>query len=63
MRLPNDAHESYASLKAALKERFKPKAEFESHRKRSTETWGDFGDELLQLVDKAFPTLQPEAKE
>ena len=70
MRLPNDAHESYASLKAALKERFEPsskqevyKAEFESRRKISTESWGDFGDELLQLVDKAFPSLQPEAKE
>ena len=70
MRLPNDAHESYASLKAALKERFEPsskqevyKAEFESRRKRSTESWGDFGDELLQLVDKGFPSLQPEAKE
>ena len=60
MRLPNDVHESYASLKAALKERFEPsskqevyKTEFESCRKRSTESWGDFGDELLQLVDKA----------
>ena len=70
MRLPNDAHETYVSLKAALKERFKSsskqevyKAEFESRRKRSTESWGDFGDELLQLVDKAFPSLQPEAKE
>ena len=70
MRLPNDAHESYVSLKAALKERFEPsskqevyKAGFESHRKRSTESWDDFGDELLQLVDKAFPILQPKAKE
>ena len=69
-RLPNDAHGSYASLKAALKERFEPsskrevyKAEFESRRKRNTESWGDFGDELLQLVDKAFPALQQEAKE
>ena len=70
VRLPNDAHESYASLKAALRERFESsskqeiyKAEFESLRKRSTESWGDFGDELLQLVDKAFPSFQPEAKE
>ena len=69
-RLPNNANESYASLKAALKERFEPsskqevyKAEFESRRKRSAESWGDFGDELLQLVDKAFPALQSEAKE
>lgn len=27
------------------------------------ESCGDFGDELLQLVDKAFPALQQEAKE
>ena len=38
------------------------KAEFESHRKRNTESWGNFGNELLQLVDKAFPTLQQEVK-
>ena len=69
-RLPNDAHGSYASLKMAIKERFEPsskrevyKAKFESRRKRNMESWGDFGDELLQLVDKAFPTLQQEAKE
>ena len=44
-RLPNDAHDSYASLKAALLERFEPsskrevyKAEFESRRKKSPES-------------------------
>ena len=69
-RGPNDAHDSYSSLKSALKERFEPsskqevyKAEFESCQKKSSESWGSFGDELLQLVDKAFPTLQHEAKE
>ena len=69
-RLPNDAHGSYVSLKVALKEIFEPsskrevyKAEFENRWKRNTESWGDFGDEMLQLVDKAFPALQQEAKE
>ena len=69
-RLPNDAHDSYASLKAALLERFEPsskrevyKAEFESRRKKSSESWVDFGYELLRLVDRAFPSLQQEAKE
>ena len=27
------------------------------------QSWGDLGNDLLQLVDKAFPTLQHEAKE
>ena len=58
------------ALKSALTERFEPtskqevsKAEFESRRKSKAESWGDFGDELLRLVDKAFPTLEYKAKE
>ena len=56
-------------LKVALKERYEPsskqevyKAAFESHWKKSMESWGNFGDELLQLVNKDFPTLQQEAR-
>jgi len=69
-RLPTSAHQSYEALKLALTERFEPtskqevfKAEFESRRKSKTESWGDFGDELLRLVDKAYPALQYQAKE
>ena len=53
-----------------MRERFEPsskqevyKVEFENRRKRKTESWGDFGDKLLRLVDKAFPNLQFEGKE
>ena len=70
IRLPTEAHQYYVALKSALTERFEPtskqevfKAEFESHRKSNAESWGDFGDELLRLVDKAFPTLEYKAKE
>ena len=69
-RLPSDTIQTYEVIKKALKERFELsskqevyKAEFESRRKRKTESWGDFGDELLRLVDKAFPKLQFEGKE
>ena len=69
-RLPSDTIQTYEVIKKALKERFEPsskqevyKAEFESQRKRKTESWGDFGDELLRLVDKAFPKLQFKGKE
>jgi len=70
-QLPTEAHQSYAVLKLALTEQFEPtskqaevfKAEFESHRKSKAESWGDFGDELLQLVDRAFPMLEYKAKE
>ena len=69
-RLPDEATQTYGAIKKALREHFEPsskqevyKAEFENRRKRKTESWGDFGDELLHLVDKAFPNLQFEGKE
>ena len=69
-RLPNQTTQTYEAIKAALRERFEPpskrevyKAEFKNRRKRKTESWGDYGDELLRLVDKAFPNLQLEGKE
>ena len=53
-----------------MKERFEPsskqevyKAEFENRGKWKGESYGDFGDDLLRLVDKAFPNLQLEGKE
>ena len=59
---------SYTTVKKALQERFELeskrmlyKAEFETRRKKSAETWADFGDDLCRLTDKAFPTVQLEA--
>ena len=61
---------NYSATKAALLERFEPpskhqlyKVEFESRRKQGKESWADFGDELLVLASKAFPSLQDEARE
>jgi len=69
-RFPEAARANYAAAKAALVERFEPPAkkdlyatEFQSRRKGSSETWGDFADALKTLVERAFPTLQAEAKE
>ena len=54
MQLPSKTTQTYEAIKVALRERFEPssrqavyKAEFENRRKRKTESWGDFGDELL----------------
>ena len=62
--------QTYAAVKGALYERFKPdskrelyKVQFESRRKQSGESWADFGDNLMVLVNKAFPRLQEEARE
>ena len=38
-------------------------AEFETRRKKRTEGWADFGEDLRSLADRAFPDLQPEARE
>ena len=66
----DEATQTCEAIKKALRERFEPSskqevytAEFENRRKRKTESWGDFGDELLRLVDKAFPNLQFEGNE
>jgi len=37
--------------------------EFENRKKREIESWADFGDELLLLTSRAFPSLQEEARE
>ena len=56
-RFNHEIRESYALSKDALRERFEPpskiefyKAEFQSQKKEDSETWADFGDELLALV-------------
>ena len=56
----------YADSKTALKERASQiewyRAEFESRRKRKAEGWGDYAEDLRTLVEKAYPSLQEEAR-
>ena len=61
---------SYSTAKQALLERFERPgkkdvyaAEFQCRKKDRAESWGDFADALKILVEKAFPNLQPAAKE
>ncbi|KAL5516105.1 hypothetical protein EMCRGX_G001376 [Ephydatia muelleri] len=60
---------NYGDTKKALKERFEPAsqtarylAEFENRRKKKTDGWADFAEDLRSLVEKAYPALQEEAK-
>lgn len=68
--LPEASRETYAATKAALKARFDPdsrhtryEAELQSRRKKASEGWADFAEDLKFLADKAYPTLQQEARE
>lgn len=68
--LPRDARTSYEESKKALTNRFEPasrkaryQAEFHSRRKRRSEAWADYAEDLRTLCDKAFPDLQEEARE
>ena len=68
--LPDASRATYAATLAALKARFDPasrhtryEAEFQSRRKKASEGWAEFGEDLKTLADKAYPTLQPEARE
>lgn len=69
-KLPDDDRETFAKITAALKKRFEPEckkevymAEFQAKRKKKTEDWASFGEDLKILVEKAYPTLQAEAQE
>ena len=69
-RLSADDQSTYDKITAALKKRFEPEcrkelfiAEFHQRKKRRTEDWAAFGEDLRTLVEKAYPTLQPEAQE
>ena len=55
---------------ACLKERFEPEskcalyeAEFHVRRKRPTEDWASFGEDVKSLADKAFPDLDEKARD
>ena len=69
-RLAGETQQSYERAKAALQERFEPKsrqsryqAEFQTRRKKRSETWADFADDLKLLVDRGFPELEDPARE
>ena len=66
----HETRNSYTLSKAALRERFEPtsnresyKVDFQNQERQSTESWADFGDTLLSLVDRAFPDLPDNARE
>ena len=69
-RLSEDDKASFATICAALKKRFGPEcrkelymAEFQTKKKRRTEEWASFAEDLKNLVEKAYPSLQAEAQE
>ena len=70
LRLPGDTADSYGATRDALRARFEPdsrhtryQAEFQLRRKKASENWADFADDLRNLADRAYPTLQEEARE
>ena len=69
-RLPEASRATFDLAEAALKGRFEPEsrktryqAEFQSRRKKTNEGLADFADDLQFLAEKAFPSLQHEARE
>jgi len=69
-KFPITARSSYKKAKVALQGRFKPEsrrdlylAEFQTRRKGKTETWPEFGEDLMTLVDKAYPSLDYAARQ
>ena len=69
-RLTETQRPSYASTKDTLKSHFDPESrqtrfqvEFQTRRKKASEGWADLADDLKSLADKAYPTLQKEARE
>ena len=69
-RLPVASRATFDLAKATLKGRFEPEsrktryqAEFQSRRKKTSEGWADFADDLQSLAEKAYPIQQHEARE
>ena len=67
---PDAIQRDYTATKGAMKERFEPEsrrdryqAEFQIRRKKKTEGWADFSEDLKILVDKAYPQLEEAARE
>ena len=69
-RLPEASRATFDLAKAAPNGRFelesrktRYQAEFQSRRKKTSEEWADFTDDLQSLAEKAYPSLQHEAHE
>ena len=69
-RLTDAQWATYEATRLALNTRFDPEsrqtryqAEFQTRRKKAGEGWADLADDLKSLADKAYPTLQEEARE
>ena len=70
LRLPESSQVDYEATRKGLKARFEPEsrqtryqAQFQTRRKRAGESWADLADDLRTLADRAYPTLQDEARE
>ena len=68
-KFPTTTRGSYKNAIKALQERFEPKCrqdlylvEFQAPRKGKMESWPEFGEDLRILVDKAYPSLDDEAR-
>ena len=68
--LSAEARNSYSAVKEALQRRFDPEskrglyaAEFHARQKQPTEDWPSFGEDLKNLVSKAFPDIEEAARE
>ena len=69
-RLPEADRATFDKIVAGFTKRFEPEcrrelyaAEFQRRRKRRSEDWAAFGEDLKTLVERAYPTLQVEAHE
>jgi len=69
-RFSHEIRESYAMSKDALQKRFEPAAKVESYKaelqmrtKKESESWADFGDELLLLAEQAFPEFLEQVRD
>ena len=69
-RLSEADKASFDTICAAMKNRFEPQcrkgvfiAEFQTKTRRRGEDWVSFGEDLKALVEKAYPSRQPEAQE
>ena len=69
-RLPEAVRASFKEATAALRQRFEPpskkplyQAELQQRRKKKTESWADFADDLRAISEKAYPELEDKAKE
>ena len=69
-RLSDDVKADLKKTKEALEERFEPaskkelyRAELASRKKKRTEDWATYGEELTRLAEKAYPDLSVKAQE